>query len=76
MKSLGFSHTPQDTMEKYNGFSVPMYIRYSSLSSAYKASLYPQFESDLGTEIGFLTFHPGIETPANRLQEGFNKGIR
>ena len=36
---------------------------------------YP-FESDLGTEIGFLTFHPAIESPANRLQEGFNKGIR
>ena len=76
MKSLGFSHTPQDTMEKYNGFSVPMYIRYSSLSSAYKASFYPQFESVLDMVIGSSIFHPAVESPANRLQEGFNKGIR
>ena len=28
MKSRGFSHTPQDIMEEYNGYSVPQYTRY------------------------------------------------
>ena len=28
MKSRGFSQTPQDIMEKYNGCSVPQYTAY------------------------------------------------
>jgi len=28
MKSRGFSHTPQDIMEEYNGCSVPQYTAY------------------------------------------------
>ena len=31
MKSRGFSQTPQDIMEKYNGCSVPQYTRYPLL---------------------------------------------
>ena len=30
MKSQGFSQTPQDIMEEYNGCSVPQYTRYRS----------------------------------------------
>ena len=29
MKSRGFSHTPQDILEEYNGCSVPQYTAYS-----------------------------------------------
>ena len=28
MKSRGFSHTPQDILEEYNGCSVPQYTAY------------------------------------------------
>jgi hypothetical protein len=31
MKSRGFSHTPQDIMEEYNGCSVPQYTAYPLL---------------------------------------------
>ena len=31
MKSQGFSQTPQDIMEKYNGCSVPQYTAYPML---------------------------------------------
>ncbi len=32
MKSQGFSQTPQDIMEEYNGCSVPQYTRYPTMS--------------------------------------------
>ena len=35
MKSRGFSHTPQDIMEEYNGCSVPQYTAYPLMTRQY-----------------------------------------
>ena len=39
MKSQGFSQTPQDIMEEYNGCSVPLYTAYPSNQLMYRESL-------------------------------------
>ena len=38
MKSQGFSQTPQDIMEEYNGCSVPQYTAYRRVDSMYRVA--------------------------------------
>ena len=50
MKSQGFSQTPQDIMEEYNGCSVPQYTAYPLLEIISREVL------DLGTHSKLFQF--------------------
>ena len=39
MKSQGFSQTPQDIIEEYNGCSVPQYTAYPSYTRRYEGDI-------------------------------------
>jgi hypothetical protein len=63
MKSQGFSHTPQDIMEEYNGCSVPQYTAYGSdihLTRGYLKGIAGPIVIPLGhTELGMVEVDTG-----------------